>query len=148
MKKILFFDDEPMVTSYLIRNLKDNYGWNEKNKITFVSTIESLLDQMNQSDVTYDLFVLDVMAPVPTLGAERQFDQDELKRMDEGRLLGYVMAEKIRRIEKYKEVPILYLSARLIPTIPESEKGFTAYIRKPVDANEMSKKMKALLEKH
>lgn len=147
MKKVLFFDDEPATNNYLIRNLVENYGWNGENRIVFVSTAEGLLRYVNQDDVSYDLFVLDVMAPMPTVGFESQFDQDEINRMNKGELFGYVMAEKIRRVEKYNKVPIVFLTGRQIPPIPEKEKDFTRYIRKPVLADEISMIMDDLLKK-
>lgn len=146
MQKILFFDDEPFITNYIVRNLKENYGWNGEREITLVSNVEDLLQIIDSEDLTYNLFVLDLMAPMPSGEVKKQFSQDELDKMDEGRLLGWVMANKIRKMEKYKIVPVLYLSARSTPPISDSEKEYTAYIRKPVSPVEISRMMNELLE--
>ena len=34
MKKILFFDDEPIVSDYLVKNLQENYEWVGDKEIT------------------------------------------------------------------------------------------------------------------
>lgn len=146
MQKILFFDDEPFITNYMVRNLQENYEWNGDKEMTFVSNVEDLLQIINNDDLTYNLFVLDLMAPMPSGEEKKQFSQDELDNMDEGRLLGWVMAKKIRKMEKYKNVPVLYLSARSTPPISDSEKEYTAYTRKPVSPVEISKMMKELLK--
>lgn len=146
MQKILFFDDEPFITKYIVRNLKENFGWNGEREITLVPNVEELLQTIDSDDLTYDLFVLDLMVPMPSGEVKKQFSQDELDNMDEGRLLGWVMANKIRKKEKYKKVPVLYLSARSTPPISDAEKGYTVYIRKPVSPVEISRIMNELLE--
>lgn len=146
MKKILFFDDEPFITEYLIKSLQEIHGWKGDKEISLVSTVDGLLDKMNSDDETYCLFVLDLMAPMPEGEVRESFNQDELNRMDEGRLTGYVMARKIRKIEKYKKVPILYLSARTSPPISEMEKEYTKYLRKPFLSEDISQKMNELME--
>ena len=148
MKKVLFFDDEPFIIGYLIKSLQEFYGWNrdKEKEITFVSTVDELLDKMNNDDETYSLFVLDLMVPMPEGEVKKHFNQDELNRMDEGSLTGYVMAEKIRKIDKYKKVPILYLSARTSPPpIDDSEKEYTKYMRKPFSSEKVSEMMDELL---
>lgn len=145
MKKVLFFDDEPFITDYLIKSLREIHGWKGNKEIVFVSTVNELLDKMNSNDETFGLFVMDVMAPLPEGEVRKHFNQDELNRMDEGRLTGYVLAEKIRKIDKYHKVPILYLSARTSPPISEKEKEYTKYMRKPLWSEDISKKMDELL---
>lgn len=145
MNKILFFDDEPAVMGYLVQNLKNNYGWIGDKEIVFVSTIYDLFAELNSNREVYSLFVLDVMAPTPVVKLEKYFSQREWDDMDEGVNAGIVLANKIREMEKYKMVPILFLSARNITPISESEKGYTAYIRKPVSPKELSEKMNELL---
>ena len=145
MQKILFFDDEPVITGYLVSNLKENFGWKENREIVLVSQVNDVFDMINNSTEKFDLFVLDVMAPVPVEEGADRFDQDEINKMDEGRLSGCVLAEKIRKNKEYEKVPIIYLSARKIPPSHDSEKNFTCYIRKPVSPSEISKKMNDLL---
>lgn len=145
MKKILFFDDEPFVMSYLIKCLMENLEWSGDKELVFVSTIQDLLTEINSIKEVYDLFVLDVMAPMPSDKLEEYFSKKEWIKMDGGMNAGIVLAEKIRKIEKYKNVPILFLSARSISTIPDSENPNTVYIRKPVSSAEITKKINELL---
>ena len=141
MKKILFFDDEPYISKYLVQTLR--FEWED---ITLVSIVDALLKEIKKDDVTYDLFILDVMAPMPSDKLKEQFTQEEWEKMDFGMSMGLVLSEKIRREKKYTDVPIIYLTARQIPPIPESEKGITAYLRKPVSPDEISDKMNELLK--
>ncbi len=146
MKKILFFDDEPYISRYLIACLNqiskdNNYEWD----IKFISTIEDLLKEINNVTVTYDLYIFDVMVPLPSGEVENLFTKDDLNKMNNGMSTGLVMVDKIRK--KQKKVPILYLSARLIPPIPQSEKSYTAYIRKPESPDNIAKKINELLNK-
>ena len=143
MQKILFFDDEPFVTNYLVKSLQEIYGWT----ITYVSTIDDLLKEVKHNSEIFSLIVLDIMAPMPSGELKKQFTQQELDEMCDGMSLGLVMAKKIRQIEHYTKVPVLYLSARTSPYVPDSEKGYTAYIRKPVSPGEISKEMNNLLAK-
>lgn len=145
MKKVLIFDDEPFIMDYLIKSLREIYGWNGDKEIDFVSTVGELLNKTNSSDETYSLFVLDVMVPMPSGDFKKQFTQQELDEMLGGMSTGLVIVKKIRQLERYTKTPVLYLSARDIPNILDSEKEFTAYIRKPVSAEEISKKMNELL---
>ncbi len=142
MKKILFFDDDKFITEYLIRNLKENWGWTaEKDReITLITNTDEMLKEI-YSDRKYDLFILDIMAPLPAEDNEHIIKND-IKAMD--RLnTGIVIARKIREQEKYKDTPIIYLSAKDVTNI-ESIKG-DSYFRKPVSARELSEKMEALL---
>lgn len=136
MKKILFFDDDKFITEYLIRNLKENWGWTaEKDReITLITNTDEMLKEI-YSDRKYDLFILDIMASLPTEDNEHIIKND-IKAMD--RLnTGIVIARKIREQERYKDTPIIYLSAKDVKNIES--------IRKPVSAQELSKKMDGLL---
>jgi CheY-like chemotaxis protein len=147
MKKILFFDDEPFIIGFTVKCLQEIYGWNGDKEIDFVSTVDELLDKINNKNKIYCLFVLDVMVPMPSGELKKQFSQQELDEMDDGMGIGLVMAKKIRQIERYTKIPVLFLSGRDIPNILDSEKDYTAYIKKPASAEEISKKMDELLAK-
>lgn len=142
-KRILFFDDEPFITKMLINNLQVNFGWNKENlgEITFVSTPEELFDKVYGA-ILYDLFVLDIMVPIDQTEKMTLFSKEELDRMQLGDNTGIVFAEKIRSIDKYRNVPILFLSARM-----ESSKPMTnsAYLEKPRFASEISDILKNIL---
>lgn len=143
MKRILFFDDEPFIAMLLIDNLRRNFGWNKSKdrEITFVSSSKELLDEV-KSETTYDLFVMDIMAPIFQEQAS-DFSKKEIEAMQDGENTGVVFAEKIRQMEKYKNVPILFLSARRKPAYML---GKTAYIEKPAFAIEVSEKMEELIK--
>lgn len=142
MQKILFFDDEPFVTNYLVKSLEENYGWKGDKEITFVSTVSDMLDEINNANI-YSLFVLDVMAPIPSDVIKKFLSKEERTKMNYGMSTGLVLADKIRKIKE--KAPILFLSARNIPPIPDSEREYTAYIKKPVSPEEISNKMDELL---
>lgn len=141
MKKILFFDDEPFISKYLVQSLNEHFGWED---ISFISTTDELINEVTNENVTYDLFVLDVMAPMPSDNLTNIFTQVELNKMDEGRSVGVVMAEKIRENKKYLNVPIVFLTARIIH-IPDTIRGKSDYLRKPISPEELSNKMEKLL---
>ena len=145
MKKILFFDDEPIVSDYLVKNLQENYEWVGDKEITFVSTVCDLLNEIKNENVTYDLFVLDVMVPMLLDNLKDSFSNEELIKMNYGMSTGIVISKIIRKMEKYKDVPILFLSSRSIPTITEFSETTTS-LRKPISPEEISKKMKEMLK--
>lgn len=145
MKKILFFDDEPFVSDYLVKNLQENYEWVGDKEITFVSTVGDLLNEIKNENVTYDLFVLDVMVPMLSENLKDSFSNEELIKMNYGMSTGIVISKTIRKMEKYKDVPILFLSSRSIPTITEFSET-TASLRKPISPEEISNKMKEMLK--
>lgn len=144
MKRILFFDDEPFITNYLIKSLQEVYGWKGDKEINYVSTVDKLLYEIIHDAKTYDLFVLDVMAPVPDVGDKGFLSKEEKNKMMDGMSTGLVLADKIRK--KKEKVPVLFLTARVIPPIPESESKYTKLIRKPVSPQEISNTMNELLK--
>lgn len=145
MKKILFFDNETYVSKYLVKNLQENYGWNGDKKITYVSSVDDLLDEINDGNVTYNLFILDIMTSIDSDETKKRFRRDELESLSGGMNTGLVIAKRVREIERYDSVPIIFLSARAIPPIPDKERKITTYIRKPVSPEEITSKMKELM---
>ncbi len=141
MKRILFFDDEPFITKLLIDNLQNNHGWSKDNlgEITFVSKPEDVIGKAKKT--IYDLFVLDIMVPIDQIGKDI-FTYEEIGRMQNGDNTGVVIAEKIRSMNNYDKVPILFLSARIQPS---QKMDNTDYIEKPAFASVVSEKMKTLL---
>jgi len=125
---ILFFDDDPFTVRSLTLHL-ESLGWNVK----FVSDIDQLFHELNQNQ--YDILILDIVAPVPEMDKCKyvHFDVSEIDKMDDGMLTGVVLAKKIWHSEKYKEIPILFHSARSnpIPGDTELQNGNCSFIRKP-----------------
>lgn len=144
-KNVLFFDDEPFLTKMLIENLQLNYEWNKDNlgEITFVSTPMELFDKADDDNIQYDLFVLDIMVPIDQIEEMDFFSNMEIKKMQEGDNTGIVFAERIRKMPKYQNVPILFLSARMRPSKLMTN---IDYLEKPVFASDVSEKMKKMME--
>ena len=142
MINILFFDNEPLIGRCLIENLKSDCGWSCEKDITYVSDTRSVIKRINDDSVRYDLFVLDIFADFHF----SDFTQEEVEELEGGMRTGYVLAKKIRMIERYKDVPILFFSAAH-DNIPESMRTNTYYLQKPVFANELSEIMKEIIDR-
>ena len=140
MINVLFFDDDPYIIFPLVEILEKEFGWKGDKKIIPVCDTCQLLKEIYNDKIKYDLFVLDVVAPICPTG----FTKEELDDIYFGFNLGLVIARKIRKMKKYKDVPILYLSARL-PHIPESEKEITFFLEKPTLEEKISNAMRILL---
>lgn len=140
-KKILFFDDESFISKIMVDNLKLNYcernGW----EIQYVSEIPLVFQELIST--TYDLIILDVMISLPDQNEIQElFTKSEYDKMEEGMRAGYVVAEKIWSIPKYRNVPILFLSARINENLFNDKK--TAFIRKPELASVIAKKIQEM----
>ena len=113
MRKILYFDDEPSYVKLLINNLELNHGWtaDKKGKIRFISDPAEMIDEINSSN-QYDLFILDIM--ISSYGIEKKgiFEKKEVQRIERDNNMGILIAEKIRTIDKYKETPIIFVTAK------------------------------------
>lgn len=142
MNRILFFDDEPIVTKFLISILRNNYQWKPDGfgDITFVSTPEELFKRAES--VNYNLVVLDIMVPIDKINKTGKFSPEEIVEMQGGDNTGVVIAKKIRSLANYQDVPVLFLSARLKP--PQMP-GNADYLKKPVFAQMVSDKMKEMM---
>ncbi|MDR2815528.1 MAG: hypothetical protein LBB62_02335 [Proteiniphilum sp.] len=130
--KILFFDDEKRIAETLQKNLElFNY------EVKLVSTITDFVAEINNATVTYDLLLMDIMAPMPSemeknwfnpeelnhmekglktgqvlVDKIRYFNAHDLKSMNRGSNVGEVLTEKVRGIAKYVNVPVLFYSAK------------------------------------
>jgi len=146
MSKILFFDDEPFYVNLLIDNLRLNHGWmaDKKGEIKFISDYAEMIDEINSIN-QYDLFVLDIM--VSSIGIEEKniFTTTEIRRIERDNNMDILIAEKIRAIEKYKETPIICLSAKGNREIPGSLGKPIDCITKPTIAKDLSEKMAKML---
>ena len=142
MNRILFFDDEPFIAQFLIRNLRENYQWKPDGlgEITFVSTPEELFKRAES--VKYNLFVLDIMTPIDQIEKTGRFSLSEIEEMQLGDNTGVVIAKKIRTLPNYEDVPVLFLSSRIKPSqMPEN----ADYLEKPSFAQIVSDKIKKML---
>ena len=143
-KRVLHFDDEPFIVSIISNGLK-LYGWD----ITLVSEVEDLFRELKTNQ--YDVLIMNLMAPIPPLENKHvTFTQKEIDEMDGGMNTGLILTEKIWRMENYKNIPILFLSARRQPeeiTQFQSDGHKCAYLRKPEQITIIDKKLTELLSK-
>lgn len=141
-KKVLYFDDEPHISRALAQSL-ELFDWD----VTFVSDVESLFHVLTNHQ--YDIFIIDIMAPIPEKKMSISFTQKDIDEMDEGRNTGVVIAKKIWLLEKYANVPILFISAKQnpIPDDPYLLNKNCAFLRKPELAKTVSLTLEKLLNK-
>ena len=82
------------------------------------------------------------MVPIEEIEKMNLFSKEEVDQMQQGDNTGVVLADKLRSIPKYNDVPFLFLSARI-----QSSKTMqnTSYLEKPPFASDVSDEMKKLL---
>ena len=118
--KILIVDDVDENIKLAANILKDN-GYN----ISYARSGKEALDKI--SKIAFDLILLDIMMP----------------EMD-----GYEVAEIIKQIKEYKDVPIIFVTAK--DEIDDIVKGFSAggvdYITKPYNSKELLARVGTHLE--
>jgi len=122
MKKIIFaVDDEKDILEILNVNLT-----NEGYEVFIFTSAESALARLAQ--VTPDLIILDIM----------------MQGMD-----GYDFCKKIRASETYKNIPVIFLSAKTeeFDKILGLELGGDDYISKPFSMKELKSRIKAVLRR-
>ena len=144
MKKnrVLHFDDEPFLISALAKSL-EFWDWD----VTFVSEIDELFYELKNNH--YDVLIMDIMAPTPQLENDHvTFSQEEIQRMSNGLNTGVILTEKIWRLEEYRDIPVLFLSARNRPdeiTLFLQSGHKCEYLIKPQLAKTIDEKLRELL---
>jgi CheY-like chemotaxis protein len=160
-KKILFFDDEQGIA--VVQKNLELFGYDVK----LVSTISEFFAEINKTTVTYDLLLMDIMAPMPSEEEKKRFTDDEIAHMDAGLSTGVVLIDKIRNfsqsdnvsmcsganvgevlankvggIARYVNIPVLFYSAK------SSVKQFPnmKLITKPALAKNIVEEIEALLK--
>lgn len=137
MIRVLFFDDDYFIADCIIKNLRKYYGWEGDYEVSYVDHVSHLLREIMNENVKYDLFVLDMVAPID----QELFSQEEINEICYRQNTGLVIAKKIRKQEKYKNVPILFFSAG----INYSGLDNTYYLEKPASTKELSELMNEIL---
>ena len=144
MKKnrVLHFDDEPFVISALAKSL-EFWGWD----VTFVDEIDELFYELK--NIHFDALIMDIMAPTPQHENDHvTFSSEEIQRMDRGMNTGVILTEKIWQLEEYREIPVLFLSARNRPdeiTLFLQSGHKCEYLIKPQLAKTIDEKLRELL---
>lgn len=140
--RILHFDDEPFISMALVRGLEFD-GWD----VTLVSEIDRLFYKLNNNH--FDVLIMDIMAPIPQLENEHvTFSSEDIQRMDDGLNTGIILTEKIWQLEEYRDIPVLFLSARNRPDEIELflQIGHKCeYLRKPELTETIDEKLRELL---
>jgi two-component system OmpR family response regulator len=121
-KKILVIDDEPSIVELLVYNLKKE-GYDV---LKAYNAEEALEIADKESDI--DLFVIDVMLP----------------NMD-----GFELARNLKSHEKYKDKPIIFLTAKRdeFDRVLGLELGADDYITKPFSVREFLARIKAVFRR-
>ena len=144
-KKILHFDDEPLISKTVGESLHIIYGWD----VRLVFEIDDLFRELQSNQ--YNAIIMDIMAPLPPLENEHiTFTQEEIDEMYDGMNTGVILTEKIWRMGNYEDLPVLFLSARSRPDIItkyQSDGHRCAYIKKPELAAIIDKELRELLSK-
>ncbi|MDR1342587.1 MAG: hypothetical protein LBK18_04930 [Prevotellaceae bacterium] len=161
-KKILFFDDERRIAEILQKNL-ELFGYDVK----LVSTISDFVAEINRTTITYDLLLMDIMAPMPSEEEMKWFTIEEKGHMEEGRNtgvvlvdkirdlnlgdinsmalglnVGVVLTDKVRGIARYANIPVLFYSAKsYVKSFPKSK-----LITKPALTKDIVKEIETLLQ--
>ena len=125
-KNVLFLDEEKWFT-----NLYLEYSKSEPFKIIVANTPKEFFEKINDQ-MCYDLFILDIMIPLSL------FDNEDLnhltrpqKQLLEGGLnVGIVFYDILRKIPKYKNIPVIFYTAKADPEIADDP--YYWYISKPV----------------
>lgn len=133
--KILFFDDEPNLVCGITNSFKLLYGID----VNVVNHINTLFRDLN-NDI-FNVLVIDVMAPIPPANNTNvSFTTEEIEEMNQGLKTGVVLSKKIRAIEKYKNTPIIFVTAcseNALESLRKQNATNIKYLRKPVTAIEI-----------
>jgi two-component system alkaline phosphatase synthesis response regulator PhoP len=120
MKKILLVDDEPDIVEFLKYNLeRENFE---------VLVSYNGKDAIKKLTLQPDLIVLDIMMP----------------EMD-----GFEVYEEIKKSEEFREIPIIFLTAKSGETdeIKGLDLGASDYIQKPISPKKLVARIKSNLRK-
>lgn len=140
---VLHFDADPFITCVLSKQLI-LLSWD----VTLVSEIDMLFEELINNQ--YDAIIMDIMAPIPPLENEHvKFTQKEIDEMNGGMNTGVVLAKKILYTTQYKDIPILFLTAKsrnpILDNPDFANNSKCRYIRKPALASDVSKALQDLL---
>ena len=138
--RILYFDDEALPSKSMVRNLVNNYSFD----IDYVSNVREFIEKLEKE--SYSLLVIDVMAPIPDDVEGLGFEKDEISEMeeDEGMNTGVTLATRVWRMEKYNNIPVLFLTAKNKFQLPQN--GNCSLLRKPQLAKNVAQEINDLLK--
>lgn len=116
---ILLVEDDPILRAQIKEHLEESTF-----RVLIAASARAAYDQL--ASVTPDLVILDLVLPDSS---------------------GYEVCEHIRNDPKTRDVPVLVVSARLLPSnrAQAEEAGATAFLPKPYQRRELMKQLRALL---
>lgn len=141
-KRVLYFDDEPFISSSLARSLV-TFNWD----VTLISEIDDLFKELKSC--RFDILIMDIMASIPNKENKYiNFTPQEIDEMDMGLNAGIVFAKRIWK-DINEAIPILFLSAKHNPIPEDSElrNHNCDYLGKPQLARTIDKKLCDMLNK-
>lgn len=120
MAKILLIDDEPDILEFLRYNLEQ-----EGYQVITGTDGQQALDKVSENP---DLIILDIMMP---------------------KLDGFEVMERIRDDKRYKDIPVIFLTAKAgeIHEIKGLELGASDYLQKPISPKKLLARVKVNLKK-
>ncbi|MCA2004752.1 MAG: response regulator transcription factor [Ignavibacterium sp.] len=120
MSRILLVDDEPDILEFLKYNLEQ-----EGYQVITGTDGQQALEKISENP---DLIILDIMMP---------------------KLDGFEVLERIRADKRYKEIPVIFLTAKAgeVHEIKGLELGASDYIQKPISPKKLIARVKANLKK-
>ena len=124
MKKIMLVDDEEDQVFGIKKALEDKYG--DEYKVIPANNGAECFELLKNNELP-DLILLDIMMP---------------------EMSGWEVFDKLRDNPSWEKIPIVFLTART-DRIAENAGDFLGddYIEKPVDAEELKKRIDKVLEK-
>jgi DNA-binding response OmpR family regulator len=116
---ILLVEDDPILRAQIKEHLEES-----RFNVVVAASARAAYDAL--ATIKPDLVILDLVLPDSS---------------------GYEVCEHIRRDPKTQEVPVLVVSARLLPShrAQAEEAGATAFLPKPYQRRELMKQLRALL---
>lgn len=123
-KKILYVEDEQMAIDIVKRSLSNNYD------IDCVTNVKDTLEKVNDINSNYDLIFMDINLGHSTLD-------------------GIQLTAEIRKIDKYKNVPIVALTAYASEDDKNEflSKGMDYYLSKPFTISDLRKLVNDIFNK-
>ena len=137
-KKILYYEEEKWFADILVRDIEEKPHY----KVTLVITPADFFKEINSS-FHYDLFILDIMTPMLYFSEDdlKLLRGDQLRDLNGGFSVGVVFYDMIREIDKYKETPVIFYTAKSNPNKPGTE-----YFLKPNDSETIIKTIDKFLK--
>jgi len=140
MKKILYFEDEKWYADHLVYEIENQTQF----QVTLVTTPSDFFKEI-KNDNQYDLFILDIMAPMILFKEDdlNNLNDAQQRRLNDGLNVGTVFYEIIRSMNEYKETPVIFYTSKSKPQMQDNR---VKYFSKPIDPNPIINAINELLK--